>query len=70
MISYKPLFRTLLDKNMKLTDLNKILPTSVTSKFKKDAHVNTATLEKICLLLGCSVQDVIEILPDQEQRNK
>lgn len=63
MISYKPLLRTLLEKNMTLSDLQ--LPPSVSSKFKKNKHVTTATLEKICLLLNCGIQDVIEILPDK-----
>ncbi|MDD4429569.1 MAG: helix-turn-helix domain-containing protein [Paludibacter sp.] len=56
----------MIDKKRKLTDLAAILPTSVTSKFKKNKHVNTSTLEKICLFLGCQVQDVIEILPEPE----
>jgi putative transcriptional regulator len=60
MISYKPLFKTLLDKGMKLTDLNKVLPTSVTSKFKKNKHVTTSTLEKLCRFLECRIEDIIE----------
>ncbi len=60
MISYKPLFRTLLEKNLKLTDLNEILPTSVTSKFKKNVHVNTSTLDRICEYLNCRIEEVIE----------
>lgn len=64
MISYKPLLRTLLERDMKVTDLNGILPTSVTSKFRKNAHVNTATLDKICSFLNCRIQDVIEHIPD------
>lgn len=67
MISYDPLFKTLIDKKRKLTDLTAILPTSVTSKFRKGEHVNTSTLEKICLFLECKIQDVIEILPEQER---
>jgi len=64
MISYKPLRVLLAQKDMKMTDLNKILPTSVTSKFNKDAPVNITTLDKICQYLHCSISDVVEILPD------
>ncbi len=67
MISYDPLFKTLIDKKLKLTDLNAFLAPNITSKFKKGEHVNTSTLEKICLFLNCKVQDVIEILPDPEE---
>lgn len=67
MISYDPLFHTLLDKNANLTDLTTKagVSTAVVAKFKKNEHVNTGTLEKICLFLNCRIQDVIEILPDQ-----
>ncbi len=67
MISYKPLFRTMLEKNIKLTDLNSFLAPNITSKFNKSAHVNTSTLEKICLYLNCKIQDVIEIMPDDPE---
>lgn len=67
MISYKPLFHTLLDKNVNLTDLSKAgLNSRVIAKFKKDEHVNSSTLEKICLFLDCKIQDVIEVLPEED----
>jgi len=66
-----PLKRLLLERNMKITDLNKILPTSVTSKFNKDANVNLATIDKICQYLHCGISDVVEILLDEpEPTNK
>lgn len=65
MISYKPLFKTLIDKNVNLSDLvNANVNSAIVAKFKKNKHVNTSTLEKICLYLHCRVEDVIEILPD------
>lgn len=64
MISYKPLFRTMLEQNVQLKDLNAFLAPNITSKFRKNQHVNTSTLEKLCLFLNCKVQEVIEILPD------
>lgn len=70
MISYKPLRVLLAQKDMKMTDLNKILPTSVTSKFNKDAPVNITTIDKICQFLNCSIQDVIEILPDAPPKSE
>lgn len=65
MISYKPLFHTLVEKNINLSDLSKAGITSrVIAKFKKNEHVNTSTLEKICLFLECQIEDVIEVLPE------
>ncbi len=66
MISYNPLLHTLVDKKVNLYDLDKAgLSTNVIRKFKRNEHVNTSTLEKICLFLNCKIQDVIEILPDK-----
>lgn len=64
-ISYKPLWKLLIDKDLKKKDLCEmagISPASVT-KMGKCGHVTTETLEKICLALDCQVQDIVELLP-------
>jgi len=66
-ISYKPLFRTMLDKNKKVTDLNAVVSTNVSSKFRKNQHVNTGTLDKLCRYLDCRIEDIIEYVTDQAQ---
>lgn len=66
-ISYKPLWKLLIDKEMKKKDLCEIAgisPASVT-KMGKGGHVTTETLEKICLALECSVTDIVELVPDR-----
>jgi len=64
-ISYKPLFHMLIERKKNLSDLvNAGISSRVVAKFRKNEHVNTSTLEKICLYLNCSISDVIEILPD------
>lgn len=66
MISYKPLFHTLIQKNKNLSDLvNAGISSAIIAKFRKNEHVNTSTIEKICLYLHCTVQDVIEVIPDE-----
>ena len=70
-ISYKPLWKLLIDKEMKKKDLcevAEISPASVT-KMGKGGHVTTETLEKICLALDCSMTDIMELVPGRtEQR--
>ena len=64
-ISYKPLWKLLIDKDMKKKDLCElagISPASVT-KMGKCGHVTTETLEKICLALDCRVEDILELEP-------
>ena len=68
-ISYKRLWKLLIDKDLKKKDLCEmagISPASVT-KMGKCGHVTTETLEKICLALDCRVEDILELqLGEQE----
>lgn len=66
-ISYKPLWKLLIDKDLKKKDLCElagISPASVT-KMGKCGHVTTETLEKICLALDCRVEDILELTPGE-----
>lgn len=68
-INYKPLWKLLIDKDMKKKDLCEmagISPASFT-KMGKCGHVTTQTLEKICLALGCRVEDILELEPGENQ---
>ena len=67
-INYKPLWKLLIDRDMKKKDLCEmagISPASVT-KMGKCGHVTTETLEKICLALDCKVEDILELLPEKQ----
>ena len=62
-INYKPLWKLLIDKDMKKKDLCEmawISPVSVT-KLGKCGHVTTETLEKICHALNCRIEDILEL---------
>ena len=68
-ISYKPLWKLLIDKDLKKKDLCElagISPASVT-KMGKCGHVTTETLEKICLALDCRVEDILELKPGAQE---
>lgn len=68
-ISYKPLWKLLIDRNMKKKDLQKVagISSSSVAKLSKDATVNTTVLEKICDALNCSIQDIMVISDDSSQ---
>jgi DNA-binding Xre family transcriptional regulator len=66
-ISYKKLWKLLIDKDMKKKDLQKaagISSASVT-KLGKNENVNTEILQKICLALECDISDIMEMVPDE-----
>ena len=65
-VSYKKLWKLLIDKDIKKKDLierAKISPATVT-KMGKNGHVTTEVLLKICTALDCQIEDIVEILPD------
>ena len=66
-ISYKKLWKLLIDKDMKKKDLCEkagISPASVT-KLGKNGHVTTEILLKICTALDCGIEDIMEIVADE-----
>ena len=69
-VSYKKLWKLLIDKDMKKKDLCAkagISSASVT-KMGKGGHVTTEVLAKICFALDCTVDDIMEILNEKESQ--
>lgn len=67
-ISYKKLWKLLIDKEMKKKDLCAkagISPASVT-KMGRNGHVTTEVLQKICIALECQIGDIMELVPDEK----
>lgn len=67
-ISYKKLWKKLIDKDMKKRDLmsKAQLSSSTVVKLSHGENVSTATLEKICKVLDCDISEVMEIIPDDK----
>ena len=66
-VSYKKLWKLLIDKDMKKKDLCEkagISSASVT-KMGKNGHVTTEVLLKICTALECGIDDIMEIIPER-----
>lgn len=65
-ISYKKLWKLLIDKDMKKQDLRNAaqLSSSTVAKLTHGENVSTAILLKICTALDCDIADIMEIVPD------
>lgn len=66
-VSYKKLWKLLIDKDMKKKDLCAkagISSASVT-KMGKNGHVTTEILLKICTALDCRIEDIMEFIPEE-----
>ena len=67
-ISYKKLWKLLIDRDLKKKDLEERAGIShyTMHKLVRGENVTTETLGKICKALGCTVDDIMEITFDEE----
>ena len=67
-ISYIKLWKLLLDKNMKKTDLLKVADISTTTlaKLSKNQSVSMEVMGRLCKALTCDIGDIMEMLPENE----
>jgi len=67
-ISYKKLWKLLIDKDMKKSDLLNAAGISryTINKLNRGDNVTTDVLVKICRVLNCTMDDIMEILPEDK----
>ncbi|MFQ7289025.1 MAG: helix-turn-helix domain-containing protein [Lacrimispora saccharolytica] len=65
-ISYKRLFKLMIDKNMKKKDLRTLTGVSYSTllKMENGEYVSLDVLDRICRSLHCQLSDIAEVLPD------
>ena len=68
-VSYKKLWKMLIDKDIKKKDLctKAGISTASVTKMGKGGHVTTEVLAKICAAMDCTLDDIMEILPDESK---
>ncbi len=61
-LSYNKLWKLLIDKNLKKSELHELtgLSPSTIAKLTRGENVNTDVLEKICNALNCEISDIVE----------
>lgn len=62
-ISYKKLWKLLIDRDMKKSELQELASVSASSiaKLGKNENVNTDILVRICKALNCELEDIMEL---------
>ena len=70
-VSYRKLWKLLIDKDMKKNDLrlSSGISTNALAKLGKNERVTTDVIDKICCALNCDVGDVMEIVEGEENTN-
>lgn len=69
-ISYKKLWKLLIDREMMKKDLAEKAGISNASiaKLGRNENVNTDILLKICIALKCEIADILEIVSDESKK--
>lgn len=67
-VSYKKLWKLLIDKDMKKKDLREAtgISTASMAKLSKNENLTTDVLLRICDALKCDISDIMEVLLDGE----
>ena len=70
-VSYKKLWKLLIDKDMKRKDLRKAagISTASMAKLSKNENLTTDVLLKICDALKCDISDIMEVSIDGEDQS-
>lgn len=69
-VSYNKLFKLLIDKGMKKTELRKVtgISPNTLTKLSNNEYVSMEVLVKICRALNCDVGDIMEVIQGTNNR--
>lgn len=62
-VSYKKLWKLLIDKDLKKTDLitKAGITSNILAKMSKGEYISMESLQKICMALDCEVGEIVEL---------
>ena len=67
-VSYKKLFHLLIEREMSNSDLQKQagFSANIITRLKRNEYVKLQSVESICKVLNCGVDDILDFVPDKE----
>jgi DNA-binding Xre family transcriptional regulator len=70
-ISYKRLWKLLIDRDMSKGEFRKVtgISSATSSKLLHGETVSSDVLLRICTALNCKVEDIMEVVPDEPNTN-
>lgn len=65
-ISYNGLWKLLIDKKLRRTDLKSIcgISSNVLAKLGKNEPISMSSLEKICIALDCNIEEIVQFVEE------
>lgn len=69
-VSYKKLFHLLIEKNMTNADLQRQanFSANIITRIKRNGYISLESIESICRVLNCGVDDILEFVPDKDKK--
>lgn len=70
-VSYKKLFHLLIEKDMTNAQLQQQAGFSgnIITRLKRNGYVSLESIENICRVLECGVDDILEFVPNEKENN-
>lgn len=70
-VTYKKLFHLLIDRNMTATELTDQagFSANILTRLRRDQYISLDSIEKICFVLNCRVDDILEFQFPEHIRN-
>lgn len=68
-VSYNKLWKMMIDKKISKTEMTHLagISTNAMAKLGRDEDVRVNILEKLCLVLDCKLDDIVEIVPEESK---
>ena len=68
-VSYKKLFHLLIETDMTPAQLQKKTEISdnIIARMKRNGYLSLETIENICRVMDCGVDDILEFIPDHAE---
>jgi len=65
-VQYNKLFKLLIDKKIKPSELRERagISRNIISRMSNDEFISMESIAKICVVLACGVDDILEFIPD------
>ncbi|MDO4648980.1 MAG: helix-turn-helix transcriptional regulator [Eubacteriales bacterium] len=67
-VSYKKLFHMMIEKEMTNAQLQQEagFSANIITRLKRNGYISLESIESICRVMNCGVDDIIEFIPDKE----
>ena len=69
-VSYKKLFHLLIEKDMTNAQLQQQagFSANIITRLKRNGYISLDSIESICRVLNCGVDDILEFVPDEKEK--